>query len=159
MRRLHHVAPPPQILPRLRMALPPLLTMPLLLMLAACSGGAKDDEAAAAKPADPVAEVHSAAAVAGAAAATVTVYGVAEAGAGGERTLIAPVEATVAAVDGGLDDASAGAATAASPKTVANQSVTASSPDSRAVAGHRHATVRSGRAARSGAFAAIPHGP
>jgi len=98
MRRLHHVAPPPQILPRLRMALPPLLTMPLLLMLAACSGGAKDDEAAAAKPADPVAEVHSAAAVAGAAAATVTVYGVAEAGAGGERTLIAPVEATVARV-------------------------------------------------------------
>jgi len=66
MRRLHHVAPPPQILPRLRMALPRLLTMPLLLMLAACSGGAKDDEAAAAKPADPVAEVHSAAAVAGA---------------------------------------------------------------------------------------------
>ncbi len=72
------------------------LVLPLLLGLAACAGGAKDN--AAEKPADPVAEVHTAPAIAGATAASVTVYGAAEAGAGGERTLAAPVEATVARV-------------------------------------------------------------
>lgn len=96
MRRLYHVAPPLRSAPRCMAA--PLLLAPLVLVLAACSGGAKDDEAAAAKPADPVAEVHTAAAVAGASAATATVYGAAEAGAGGERTLTAPVEAVVARV-------------------------------------------------------------
>lgn len=74
------------------------LAIPLLLALAACAGAAKDDEAGAAKLTDPVAAVRTAPAVADAAAATVTVYGVAEAGAGGERTLAAPVEATVTRV-------------------------------------------------------------
>lgn len=66
----------------------------LALVIAACSKSAPEAE----KAPDPVAEIHSAPAEAGVAADSVTAYGVAEAGAGGERTLVAPIEATVAAV-------------------------------------------------------------
>ena len=64
--------------------------------LASCGGAAKEDSAD--KPADPVATVQTAVAQPGTASETLTVYGAAEAGAGGERTLTAPVEATVAQV-------------------------------------------------------------
>ncbi|TPG14312.1 efflux RND transporter periplasmic adaptor subunit [Sphingomonas oligophenolica] len=61
------------------------------LMLAACSGGASDE---AATPA-PVALVTIAAAQQGALTDRVTLYGVAEAGAGGKVALTAPTEAIV----------------------------------------------------------------
>ncbi len=69
-------------------------TILLFALLAACSKSAPEAE----KAPDPVAQVHSEAAEAGVAADTITAYGVAEAGAGGERTLVAPVEATVTTV-------------------------------------------------------------
>ena len=64
------------------------------LALTACSGSATDE----AKPVDPVAEIRTAVAQSGSAVETVAVYGTAEAGAGGERSLVAPVEATVVQV-------------------------------------------------------------
>jgi RND family efflux transporter MFP subunit len=63
------------------------------LALAACSGSPPE-----AKPADPVAEVRTAVARSGSAVETVAAYGAAEAGAGGERSLVAPVEASVAQI-------------------------------------------------------------
>lgn len=61
--------------------------------LAACSASAPEP-----RPADPVAEIRTAVAGAGSAVETVAVYGAAEAGAGGERSLVAPVEAAVAVI-------------------------------------------------------------
>ncbi len=66
----------------------------LLLLLAACSSAPDAVE----KPADPVATVRTAVATAGSAAQTVTLYGVAEAGAGSERALAIEVEARLAQI-------------------------------------------------------------
>jgi RND family efflux transporter MFP subunit len=66
----------------------------LLLALAACSPPASEPKAA-----DPVALVTLAPAQAGSVAAHVTLYGQVEAGPGSDRTLSAPVESNVAAID------------------------------------------------------------
>ena len=63
-------------------------------LLAACAKPATEE-----KPPEPVALVTLAPAQAGAVAAHVTLYGQVEAGPGSERTLSAPVEANVAAID------------------------------------------------------------
>ena len=65
-----------------------------LLLLAGCARSAPDAETAPA----PVAPVTTAAAEAGGAEARVTAYGAAEAGAGSERVLGAPLEAVLTAV-------------------------------------------------------------
>ena len=68
--------------------------MAALAILAACSGPTPE-----APPPEPVALVTLAPATAGAVAARVTLYGQVEAGPGSDRTLAAPVEATVASID------------------------------------------------------------
>ena len=64
------------------------------LLLAACSGGGGEDKAA-----DPVALVTLGRVEPGGLADEVTLYGAAEPGPGGRLSLVAPVEATVAAID------------------------------------------------------------
>jgi RND family efflux transporter MFP subunit len=63
-----------------------------LMLLAGCGAGGGED---AGTKADPVAQVRTAPVAMGATAEQTTVYGAAEAGPGGERTLIAPAEAIV----------------------------------------------------------------
>lgn len=63
-----------------------------LMFLAGCGSGGSDD---AGDKADPVAQVRTAPATLGATAEQTIVYGTAEAGPGGERTLIAPAETIV----------------------------------------------------------------
>lgn len=63
-----------------------------LFLLAGCGSGGGDD---AGDKADPTAQVRTAPATMGATAEQTIVYGAAEAGPGGERTLIAPAEAIV----------------------------------------------------------------
>jgi RND family efflux transporter MFP subunit len=75
----------------------PMMRMTALLplaLLAGCGGAATDDGEAADK-AEPVALVKTAPAVLGATASEVALYGVAEAGPGGEHALVAPAEAIV----------------------------------------------------------------
>lgn len=67
------------------------LILPLLL-LAACGSNSSGDGA---NEVEPVALVKTAPAVVGASATQVTIYGVAEPGPGGERTLPAPAEAII----------------------------------------------------------------
>jgi RND family efflux transporter MFP subunit len=67
------------------------MLLPLLLLAGCGSGGGADD----AQKGDPVAQVRTAPATAGAASLQSTLYGTAEAGPGGERSLIAPVETVV----------------------------------------------------------------
>lgn len=69
-------------------------TILALALLAACSKSAPEAD----NGPDPVATITTATAEAGGAAETVTAYGAAEAGAGGERVLAAPVESTLTAV-------------------------------------------------------------
>lgn len=63
-----------------------------LLLLAGCGSGSGDD---AGDKADPTAQVRTAPVTMGATAEQTIVYGAAEAGPGGERTLIAPAESII----------------------------------------------------------------
>lgn len=65
-----------------------------LLLLASCGGAAEEDAA----PAEPTALVRTAPAQQGAASAEAILYGVTEAGPGGERALAAPAEAVIASI-------------------------------------------------------------
>jgi RND family efflux transporter MFP subunit len=68
----------------------------LMLLLAGCSGGASDNAETAP---DAIALVKTAPVTSGAARDDLTVYGAAEAGPGAERTIAAPSEAIIAAID------------------------------------------------------------
>ena len=73
------------------------ISLPLvsLLVLSACSKSPAQDE----KKQDPVAQISTAIATPETTAGTIAVYGVAEAGPGGERTIVAPAEAIVTAIN------------------------------------------------------------
>lgn len=66
-----------------------------LVFLAACGGGAADGE----KKPEPTAQVRTAPATVGSSSDDISAYGTSEAGPGGARTVIAPAEAIVAAVN------------------------------------------------------------
>jgi RND family efflux transporter MFP subunit len=68
--------------------------LPSLLLLTACSGGTATEPAAD----QPVAQVRTAVAMLGSSSNDVSVYGVAEAGPGGQRSLTAPAEAVVGTI-------------------------------------------------------------
>ncbi len=78
-----------------RIALARSLTMPLALLTASCSTSKPAEEATTA---EPVALVKTALATLGSSSDTLQLYGVAEAGPGGERALATPTEATLVAI-------------------------------------------------------------